>query len=216
MYSIIKIYSSKAGEQVVRIERLNNDKIKVTLTMADLISFDVDIAELSPNSKALHNFLFQIMETIRIETGFNPYNGQVVVEATPSNDGMSIVVSRVKGANTKITRSDIKRGITVRAKQKKNVDIEIYYFEVFDDLCGALTELSQTALIKGSLYKLNETFCYILRGIAEEAKSRAILSEFSSKKSKYPLQLTYITEHGSLVAEYENLVNMAENIKRLV
>lgn len=216
MYSIILIYSSKAGEQVVRIERLNNDKIKVTLTMADLISFDVDIAELSPDSKELHNFLFRIMETIRVETGFNPYNGQVVVEATPSNDGMSIVVSRVKPSQGRIMRDEIRRGITVKAKQKKSADTEIYYFEVFDDLCGALTELSETALIKSSLYRLNGTFCFILRGIDGEAKSRAVLSEFSSKKSKYPMQLTYITEHGSLIAEYEKLAAMAENIKRLV
>ena len=35
------------------------------------------------------------METIREETGFNPYNGQVVVEATPSQDGISILVKRL-------------------------------------------------------------------------------------------------------------------------
>ena len=188
----------------MRIERLNSDKIKVTLTMADLISFDIDIAELSPNSKELHNFLFNIMETIRVETGFNPYNGQVVVEATPSS------------GSSKITRSDIKRGVTITAKQKKKTDTEIYYFEVFDDLCGALVLLSEEILLKSSLYKLGETFCYILRASGETAKGRAVLSEFSSKKSKYPLQLTYITEHGILVAEYEKLADMAENIKRLV
>ena len=200
----------------MRIERLNSDKIKVTLTMADLISFDIDIAELSPNSKELHNFLFNIMETIRVETGFNPYNGQVVVEATPSSEGMSIVVSRIKSGSSKITRSDIKRGVTITAKQKKKTDTEIYYFEVFDDLCGALVLLSEEILLKSSLYKLGETFCYILRASGETAKGRAVLSEFSSKKSKYPLQLTYIIEHGILVAEYEKLADMAENIKRLV
>lgn len=63
----------------MRIEKLNKDKIKVTLTTAELINLDIDVKRLSPDSKELHTFLFHIMETIREETGFNPYNGQVVV-----------------------------------------------------------------------------------------------------------------------------------------
>ena len=200
----------------MRIERLNSDKIKVTLTLQDLISFDIDITELSPNSKELHNFLFSIMETIRVETGFNPYNGQVVVEATPSDDGMSILVSRIKKDSGKITRSDIRRGVTIKAKRKNRTEAEIYYFEVFDDLCAALALLSEEILLLSSLYKLNGTFCYIMPSMAQSTQARAVLAEFSSKKSRYPMQPAYITEHGILVAKHENLVNMAENIKRLV
>ena len=60
----------------MRIEKLNKDKIKVTLTTAELINLDIDVKRLSPDSKELHTFLFHIMETIREETGFNPYNGR--------------------------------------------------------------------------------------------------------------------------------------------
>ncbi len=56
----------------MRIEKLNKDKIKVTLTTAELINLDIDVKRLSPDSKELHTFLFHIMETIREETGFNP------------------------------------------------------------------------------------------------------------------------------------------------
>lgn len=53
----------------MRIEKLNKDKIKVTLTTAELINLDIDVKRLSPDSKELHTFLFHIMETIREETG---------------------------------------------------------------------------------------------------------------------------------------------------
>ena len=56
----------------MRIEKLNKDKIKVTLTTAELINLDIDVKRLSPDSKELHTFLFHIMETIREETGFTP------------------------------------------------------------------------------------------------------------------------------------------------
>lgn len=49
----------------MRIEKLNKDKIKVTLTTAELINLDIDVKRLSPDSKELHTFLFHIMETIR-------------------------------------------------------------------------------------------------------------------------------------------------------
>ena len=52
----------------MRIEKLNKDKIKVTLTTAELINLDIDVKRLSPDSKELHTFLFHIMETIREET----------------------------------------------------------------------------------------------------------------------------------------------------
>ena len=86
----------------MRIEKLNNDKVVVTLTTADLTTLDIDIKQLSPNSKELHTFLFHIMETIHKETGFNPYSGQVVVEATPSSEGITILVSRLNTAAKKV------------------------------------------------------------------------------------------------------------------
>ena len=38
----------------MRIEKLNKDKIKVTLTTAELINLDIDVKRLSPDSKELH------------------------------------------------------------------------------------------------------------------------------------------------------------------
>lgn len=103
----------------MKIEKLNKDRIKVSLSSTDLYELDIDVKKLSPNSQELHSFLFQIMETIREETGFNPYNGQVVVEATPSTEGMDIMVSRVSGKKRKITKQEFSKITSVKAKVKK-------------------------------------------------------------------------------------------------
>ena len=143
----------------MRIEKLNKDKIKVTLTTAELINLDIDVKRLSPDSKELHTFLFHIMETIREETGFNPYNGQVVVEATPSQDGI---------------------------------------------------------LSKASLFKLNKTYCILIRNDNENMRGINVIREFTERMSIYPLQNEYIKEHALLVAKGQKLVEMAENVKRLM
>ena len=57
----------------MRIEKLNKDKIKVTLTTAELINLDIDVKSFRPIQKNYIHFYFIIMETIREETGFNPY-----------------------------------------------------------------------------------------------------------------------------------------------
>ena len=120
----------------MRIEKLNKDKIKVTLTTAELINLDIDVKRLSPDSKELHTFLFHIMETIREETGFNPYNGQVVVEATPSQDGISILVKRLNKGIKKITEEQFK--LFRSSLKRKNWVRNVYFILKLLMICAAL------------------------------------------------------------------------------
>ena len=199
----------------MRIERLNNDKIKVTLTTSDLVNLDIDMEQLTPDSRELHTFLFHIMETIREETGFNPYNGQVVVEASPSRDGMSIVVSRLNTNSKRITRQQFKNASGIKAAPKRSKKTDIFYFETFSDLCLALKELDDSFLASGSLYRLNNTFCFAVSNALSDKRCINLMTEFSVKKSGYPMQITYIKEHGSLIAKGSQLIEMTGKIRQL-
>ncbi|MCC8161563.1 MAG: adaptor protein MecA [Oscillospiraceae bacterium] len=199
----------------MRIEKLNSDKIKVTLTSADLINLNIDVEQLAPDSKELHTFLFHIMETIREETGFNPYSGQIVVEAMPSSDGIIIMVSRLKTTSAQITKERFNKATSVKAKRKTSTRTEIFYFERFEDMCAAITETDEGSLAAGSLYKLNNTYCFTIKNELKHAKCIHTMYEFSAKKSAYPLQTAYIKEHGRLIAKGKDLVNMAEKIRQL-
>lgn len=44
----------------MRIERLAENKVKVTLTGDDLSGFDINVKKLSKNSTELHSFLFKV------------------------------------------------------------------------------------------------------------------------------------------------------------
>ena len=182
----------------MRIEKLNKDKIKVTLTTAELINLDIDVKRLSPDSKELHTFLFHIMETIREETGFNPYNGQVVVEATPSQDGISILVKRLN--------KGIKKVVSVKPKKKEPGTECVFYFETFNDMCGAISEIDKSILSKASIFKLNKTYCILIRNDNENMRGINVIREFTERMSIYPLQNEYIKEHALLVAKGQNLL----------
>ena len=197
----------------MRIDKLSNDRIKVTLTTTDLIKLDIDVNDLSPENEALHSFLFHIMETVREETGFNPYSGQVVVEATPSNEGIILLVSKMKGSRQSAV--DIRKGVSVKARRKRTETPALFYFKNFDDLCSGMCLLEEAELSGCALYKIGDTFCFSIKVPSAFKRCVAVMSEFAEKCSKYPAQLEYIKEHGELVARGEALVNMARNIRHL-
>lgn len=199
----------------MKIEKLNNDKVMVTLTTADLTTLDIDVNQLSPNSSELHTFLFHIMETVHKETGFNPYSGQVVVEATPSQEGINILVSRLASSAKRITREKFNKATRVTAHIKKKASMAVFYFDRFEDLCAALSEISSDALCDGSLYKIENSFCFTLNDAARHKKCTHAMTEFSVNTG-FPAHITYIQEHGKLVAEGKELISLINNIKNLI
>lgn len=195
----------------MRIEKLTDNRIRVTLTSADLMNLNINIKQLTPDSKELHTFLFHIMETIHEETDFNPYSGQVVVEATPENDGISIVVSKLCAERE--VRKQPRKITSVRPKQKSSrTELKTYYFDDFDALCETLVRLENNALLCGKLYRTENDYCLIM---THSERSDYILSEFSSDKSSYLMQAEHIMEHWELVAAGEKLLSMAEGIMAL-
>lgn len=204
----------------MQIERLEENKIQVILTTADLTSMNIDINSLNAESVELNSFLFHIMERIKEETGFNPYGGQVLMEAMPmGDDGISILVSKVHNDSDKISLEQFKRIKALRPKRTVEKDaietaeyVEVFYLESFDDVCDALMRLSHEALMLCALYKLNSTYSILIVKNSVTFVDIDILSEFSHRRSYYPLQEVYIREHGELIAKGRHLVSMAKGI----
>ena len=216
-----RLHNKKAGDDV-QIERLEDNKIQVILTTADLTNMNIDINSLSGESVELNAFLFHIMERIREETGFNPYGGQVLMEAMPmGDDGISIMVSKVHSQTGRITKTQFKRLRSVRAKTEDKDDIdpaaraEVFYIETFDDVCEALMRLSVKTLSVSSLYKMESMYGFLAVKNAKTARDIELLSEFSYRQSYYPLQEVYIREHGELIAAGRRLVSMAKGLRDL-
>ena len=204
----------------LKIEKINKDRIMVTLTPTDLSDYNIDINALGPNSKELHSLLFNIMEAIRNETGFNPYNGQVVVEATPHSDGVTLVVSKMGANQAKIAIEEFKRNVKVTAKLKSAEKTEkakyaTFSFRTFDDVSMSLARLADEVLMDAALYELDNIFCLAMKNREDHARSIDLINEFASEASYNSLRFVFVSEHGSLVADGEKLVRMAQLIRSL-
>ena len=69
-------------------------------------------------------------------------------------------------------------------------------------ICTALClEMDKSILAKASLFKLNKTYCILIRNDNENMRGINVIREFTERMSIYPLQNEYIKEHALLVAK---------------
>ena len=104
----------------MRIKKVSSDRVTVYLSAGDLEFFNFHPGEGSSNAGDLHNFLFELMEVVRSETGFDPYNGgQVMVEAMHSSEGMKLEISKIGISKPKKpTREQFNNAKSVRVRTK--------------------------------------------------------------------------------------------------
>lgn len=223
----------------MRIKKISSDKIVVQLTDTDLEYFDLDIDESAPQAADLHKFLFEVMELVQTETGFDPYHGgQVVVEATTSPNGMSLIISKihsdrkrvsreefskiksikVKNTAGKVLQSDIaglvdSAGIP-RTKRKKRVsDNTVFVFESFADFEAAVNVLDAFNFALASLYRDSDRYALISQAFTMQ--ERNIISEYAMNCVRNDVVAFDIKEGWTLVARDNKLAEMAENLREI-
>jgi len=135
----------------VNIEIIGKDRIKVMLSEAEMQERNLTNEVLVNKSEMLNSFLFEVMEEIREKTEFNPYNGQVVVEAIRGNEGLMLLISKAEREKRKLTPEDKEkiRNAKPVVKKKKTLK-QIYIFENFENLCSAVIRLEDRSFEKSS------------------------------------------------------------------
>lgn len=194
----------------MKIEKFENDKVKVTLTLEDLMLYDISGEAVTPDSPKLHKFLFQIMESVKEKTGFNPYNGQVVVEAVQDTTGITLFISKLKT----IEEISIKKTSPEKIKSVKvNIHKSRYIFKNFDILCDAFYIVNEEDLKNSSLYKYEGKFYISVP--SKKTALNSVLREYCDLVSEGLFSDLFLKEHGELIARDEKLVSMVKGIKAL-
>ena len=189
----------------MKIERIETNKIKVTLSALDLVDMNVTVTSLTPASPILTGFLHEVMEQVIEETGFNPYDGQVMVEATPEEDGIVLIVTKLSEEKPK--KKKIKN---VKVTTHRKETYTTYKFSGFSDLISLFNASSPTVFKNASLYEyLGDFYMVAPKDLIKN------IAEFTENTTNSALSETFLTEHGKLHAKAETLVSMAEGVKKL-
>ena len=189
----------------MKIERIESNKIKVTLTSLDLVDMNVTVKSLTPASPTLTGFLHEVMEKVIEKTGFNPYDGQVMVEATPDEDGMVLVVTKLSPEKPKKRKI---KNVKVKVRPKKI--LSTFKFSEFIDITHLFRATDPDAYINGKLYDYDGNFYMIIP--KDDVKN---ICEFADETHDTTLDENFFEEHGGLKVKGSELVRMAKGIKNL-
>ena len=118
----------------MRFEKLNENKIRITLTNQDLIKKNIDFHSFMANPIESQDLFLDMLDTAEKEMGFITKNYQIRIEALQiSNGDFILIITRSLPEAKKYSE---KKNLHIKRKNNnfKNTDA-LYCFECFDDFC---------------------------------------------------------------------------------
>ena len=196
----------------MKIERISENQLKLTLTKADLAEREIKLEDLITPSEKTQKLFRDIMEQALDEENFISENTPLMVEAVPSGgDGIMIIVTKVnnkeKKAGEDLRRWKKKPLDTLAHKEEKNSDILIYSFPALDDVIRVSVRLDGAFKGESAVYKNDGKYFLVMQGDTYTTEETAeelerILKEYGQKHISTPLAKYYLLEHGeTLIAE---------------
>lgn len=189
----------------MKIEKLEENKLKITLSSTELIEMNINTDEFYPESPQLHSFLFRIMHKVREETGFEITEGPLLTKTTPNPQGLTLLVTRLRPdmlrVKPKKTELPKKHPKVLRTKiRKKEVVYIIYRFMQWNDLSFALNACNADISAE-FVYEMNGAY-YLL---CDTDDPHPLLREFAVSATDDPLLLPMLKEHGKIIAQKEQI-----------
>ena len=204
----------------MRIERLDENKIKITVCGDDIKMWNVDLKNFTDNTAEAQDMFWFALKQAEQDVNFSVGQAQLLVETMPNGDeGFVMFVSRLEN-ETELAAALIRAGkgakqTEFKARRKGRVCplLRIYKFKDFEDICRAVGEVHELYMGKSRLVKyMGEFYLELIPldsfGLFEIDN---ILSEFA-EKSKQPLGLQgVLNEHGKLMIAADAVSVIANN-----
>jgi adapter protein MecA 1/2 len=205
----------------MKIEKVNENIIKVTISLNDLEERNIDLSSLNYNSPAAQELFWEMMEQAEVQFGFNASDSQLIFEASPdSTEGFIVTITKMdedgefesiqKYIKSRFRNTDLR----VKKKNKKVCStILIYSFVALDDLCLLSKKICTLYTGDSSVYKYKDTYYLVLTRSnfnTQNAKFfEALLHEFGTKITNLGFYEGYLNEYGDKIIEYDaiNILN---------
>lgn len=192
----------------MRIEKVNDNVLRVTITLNDLEERNIDLGSLNYNSPAAQELFWDMMEKAEEEYGFASGDSQLIFEASPENeDGFVVTITKVAADGEfesiqKYIKSKYKNSELRQKKKKSKVcsALKIYCFDSIDDLCKLSKQISALYNGDSTLYKCRNSYYLLLTGTSSPTRSLdAIMSEYSIQIANTSFLEGYLNEYGERI-----------------
>ncbi|HOQ07952.1 MAG TPA: adaptor protein MecA [Clostridiales bacterium] len=197
----------------MKIERIGDNIIRVTITYNDLEERNVDLNALNYNSPAAQEFFWDLMEQAEEQLGFSLADAQLIIEPVPDSDeGFVINITRIdddgefesihKYIRNRMRRSDLR---VKKRSRRISSPFLIYAFRSMDDICELARRLEMHYSGESTLYRCKDSYYLILTksGLHSYGMKmfELMLSEYGVKVPNINFMEGYLNEHGEKIIE---------------
>lgn len=207
----------------MKIEKLNENKIKIVIDSADIRAWNVDLKNFTDNTPEAQDMFWHALKQAERDVNFCVGKSQLMVETLPlADNGFVMMVSKLENEREVVealerTGKRIKQTeFKIRRRTRAHSLLRIFKFADFEGLCDGIREVFETYVGESRLIKYQGEFFLELkpRDAVGLFELENILSEFS-EKTPNPLVLQGVLNEHGLVMMKENAVSLiAENFVR--
>lgn len=195
----------------MRIEKLNENKIRIFFDLEDLIEKNIDLHTFMSNSMETQDLFLDMLDKAEAELGFNTKNYKLVIEALASSDGNFIItVTRVLPASNNNSTKKSKKTVKTKIKAvTPNKQSSITAFSSFDDFCDFCTYVKANStfpiqsLKLSSLISFNNNYYLVINNLKLAVNDFKLLystlTEFGSSVKSETLFERKLKEYGKVI-----------------
>lgn len=198
----------------MKIEKLNENKIRITLNNQDLIEKNIDFNSFMSNSIETQDLFFDMLEEAEEKVGFITKDHKIKIEALALAGGEFILTITRYGKQIDSDLRQVVKPKNIKAKRTTNKmtqDILVYSFNTFDDFtlfCSNLNKMSNTNNMAKSivLYTYNSKYyLQLLKPNIEHPnikKLGTIITEYGSYIRNSSLFSYKLNERGKIILKH--------------
>ena len=156
----------------MKIEKLNENKIRITLNIDDLKEKDIDLHTFMSNSIESQKIFLDMLDEAEKEVGFVTDDYKIMIEALALANGSFVLTITKIDTGTSTEKRRFKKVNIKRKVQDLTSSIAIYKFHSFDDFCK-FCKIFKTYTYKNiemiskkmSLYFYNQEYYLLINNI---------------------------------------------------
>lgn len=183
------------GGIIMRLERLNYNKIKIFITLDDLFDRGLTKDDIWKDSikwhQLFHDMLNEASETFDVEI-----QGSVAVEIfSMQAQGMVMIVTMDEQEEEIFDDNFIDMQVTMEG----NVEI-LFEFEEFEHVIQLAKQLSFIGFLGGKLYAMNNLYYLLIDNVCQDTQTQiaAIMAEYGNPSF---ISIHILNEYGKLVID---------------
>lgn len=194
----------------MRIEKLDENRIRIFLNLEDLKEKNVDLHTFMSNSLENQDLFLDMLSQAETELGFQTKNYKLIIEALASSDGNFVLTITRQSPELPLNKPRLKQPKAKRKSVVANKVLSIYMFNTFDEFCEFCDYINEcfsdeflNKLKNASLILFKNKYYLVLNSVKlniSELKSFSCkISEFASFVRNEALFERKLKEYGSVI-----------------